>query len=141
MASALAVTVAPPDPVTEYVVSTPTVPVIEFVTPVPLTDFVTPPARVIQYVAPAPVSTICGLAKSQFSFGLVNPQFSTACFKFLGQRLLGHSSLRLPARPIKNILLLERQNIVEFHPVQEQVTVQEIPEIQVIERIQDQIEK
>ena len=48
MAPALAVPVAPPDPVTEYVVSTPTVPGIEYVTPVPVTDFVSPPARVIE---------------------------------------------------------------------------------------------
>ena len=79
MAPALAVPVALPDPVIEYVVSTPPVPVIEYVTPVPVTDFETPPARVIQHVAPAPVSSICGLAKSQVSTGLVNPQFSTTC--------------------------------------------------------------
>ena len=88
VAPALAVTVAPPDPVTEYVVSTPPVPVIEYVTPVPVTDFVTPPTRVIQHVAPAPVLSICGLAKSQFSTGLVNPQFSTTCEEVSGPEAL-----------------------------------------------------
>ena len=61
----------------EHVVPTPTVPVVEHVTPVPVPDFVTPPAHVIHYVAPAPLSSICGLTNSQFSSGLVNTQFFT----------------------------------------------------------------
>ena len=52
MSPAPAVTVAPPDPVIEYVVLTPTVLVVENVTPVLVPDFVTPPAHVIQYAAP-----------------------------------------------------------------------------------------
>ena len=123
-------------------VSTPTVPVIEYVTPVPVTDFVTPPARVIQYVTPAPVSSICGLANLQFSTGLVNSQFSTDCVEVSAPEALG-SLLAAPATHAhqEHFVVAETQNIVEFHPVQEQLTVEEIPEIQVIERIQEQIEK
>ena len=47
MSPALAVTVAPPDPVIEHLVPTPPVPVVEYVTPVSVPDFVTPLARVI----------------------------------------------------------------------------------------------
>ena len=142
MAPAPAVTVAPPDPVIEHVVSTPTVPVIEYVTPVLVTDFVTLPARVIQYVTPAPVSSICGLANLQFSTGLGNPQFSTNCVEVSAPEALG-SLLAAPATQAhqEHFVVGETQNIVEFHPVQEQLTAEEIPERQVIERIQEQIEE
>ena len=81
MSPAPAVPVAPPDPVIEYVVPTPTVLVVEHVTPVPVPDFVTPPAHVIQYVAP--------LTNSQCSSGLVNPQFSTFAVEASASQVVG----------------------------------------------------
>ena len=99
---------------TEYVVSAPTVPVIEYVTPVPVIDFVTPPARVIQHVAPAPVSSICGLAKSQLSTGLVKPQFSTTCEEVSGPEALGSLQYHTGITNWINILW-EKSNIPAFY--------------------------
>ena len=55
----------------------------------PVPDFVTPPAHVIQYVAPAPLSSICGLTNSQFSCGLVIPQFSTFAAEASASQVVG----------------------------------------------------
>ena len=119
------------------------VPVIKHVSLAPDDTHAAParlaPAPVTEHTAPARVApSFCGWVNPQFSTGLVNPQFSQPVWRFLRQRLLGHSSLRLPVRPIRNIFVVGEttRNIVAFHPVQEQVTVQEITEIQVIERIQ-----
>ena len=97
---ALAVTVATLAPEIEYVVSTPAVLVIEYLTPalVPVTEYVTPPARVIECVAPAPSSDHMALPSEATRFslslnttGFVNLQF----FPSLLWRPLSHKSLVL----------------------------------------------
>ena len=72
----------------------------------------------------------------------MNPQFSTTRVEVSAPEASG-SLLVAPASQAyqEHFIVGERQNIVEFHPVQEQVTIQEIPEIQVVERMQEQIEK
>ena len=75
-------------PVIEFVASAPvTTDIANFLEPrIPImtpTPAVTPtpsaaPARVMEYVAPA-FSSICGLTNSQFSTGLVKPQFFYIC--------------------------------------------------------------
>ena len=91
------------------------VPVIKHVSLAPDDNYAAParlaPAPVTEHIAPARVApSFCGLVNPQLSTGLVNPQFSQPVWRFLRQRLLGHSSLRLPVRPIRNILLLERRH-------------------------------
>ena len=91
------------------------VPVIKHVSLAPDDTYAAParlaPAPVTEHIAPARVApSFCGWVNPQFSTGLVNPKFSQPVWRFLRQRLLGHSSLRLPVRPIRNILLLERRH-------------------------------
>ena len=91
------------------------VPVIKHVSLAPDDTYAAParlaPAPVTEHIAPARVApSFCGWVNPQFSTGLVNPKFSQPVWRFLRQRLLGHSSLRLPVRPIRNILMLERRH-------------------------------
>ena len=91
------------------------VPVIKHVSLAPDDTYAAParlaPAPVTEHIAPARVApSFCGWVYPQFSTGLVNPKFSQPVWRFLRQRLLGHSSLRLPVGPIRNILLLERRH-------------------------------
>ena len=91
------------------------------------------PAPVTEYIAQAHVAP----SYPQFSFGLVNPRFSPTCVEVPTPKVTSSSQAHQEHLVVGDTA----QNGVEFHSVQEQVIVLEIPEIQVVERIQEQTEE
>ena len=145
-------------PVIEYLVPAPAV---TYAAPAPVIEHVAP-APVVEYIAPAPAVTCA--APSQQSLpaytmaavttgvnldiaGLVKPQFSITAVEASAPKVIGSlPPLEEFAAPVYNQVHQEQivagettQNTVEIPTVQEQVIVQEIPEVQVVERIQEQI--
>ena len=72
-----------------------------------------------------------------FCTGLVNPQFSPTCVEVSTPKVTSSCQTHQEHLVVGDTT----QNGEEFHSVQEQVMVQEIPETQVIERIQEQTEE
>ena len=91
------------------------------------------PALVTEYIAQAHVAP----SYSQFSTGLVNPQFSPTCVEVSTPKVTSSCQTHQEHLVVGDTT----QNGEEFHSVQEQVMVQEIPDTQVIERIQEQTEE
>ena len=98
-----------------------------------ITEFVSP-ALVSEYIAPAHVAP---------SLDLVNPQFSTARVEASAPKVI-RSPFFAPVGQTHQAQIVAgetTQNSVGFQPVLELVKVQEIPELQVVERIEEQTEE
>ena len=106
---------AAPQPIYVHVGTQTAAPVIEYVASAFANNFVAS-ALVIEYVAPVSVNT------------LLEPPVPVVHVMQVRQAQANQEHF---------VLGETTENGVEFHPVQEQVMVQEIPQIQVIERIQD----
>ena len=91
------------------------------------------PAPVTEYIAQVHVAP----SYPQFATVLMNPQFSTTCVEVSAAKVTSSSQAHQEHLVVGDTT----QNGEEFHPVQEQMTAQEIPEVQVIERIQEQTEE
>ena len=120
--------------------------------PAPATKYVAPapdvtcaaPALVIGFVTPAPVTEYIKPARVAPSFSdLVNPQFSATCAEASAPKVLGSLLLAPVCHAYQEHIVAGQttQNIVGSFSVLEQVKVQEIPEVRIIERIQEQIEE
>ena len=119
------------------------VPVIKHVSLAPDDTYAAParlaPAPVTEHIAPARVApSFCGFGESAIVYWFGESTIFTTCVEVSAPNFI-MSLLSAPACQAyqEHFVVGETtQNIVGFHPVQEQVTVQEITEIQVIERIQ-----
>ena len=143
-------------PVIEYVVPAP---VVTHAAPTQVFEYVTP-APVIEYIAPAPAMTYAAPSEqlhpaytmtavtTDVNFditGLVNPQFSITAVEASAPKVDGSlPPLKKFDAPVYNQVHQEQivagettQNVVENQSVQEQVIVQKIPQVSIVEKMQE----